>query len=449
MIYGVEYNDRNIRFVSGAAKSSENIFTVIVGKNGTGKSRLLRELIKSFIPEDCLFRERDLLSFWLGDKINNINVHSSGLPNGIIALSTSPFDKFPIPKKVEIDGFYEYLGLKGLSSQNLSLSFMSRIIGSLIRDINHNPEQAKIITSVLNYLGYDGYLEARLTMNPRRALEIVNSESLTVRLSDRSVYPGSPSFISSKLNARLILSCRDEIREAVMATVEKNEKPRIDLVIDDNGGYENGTFSPLSPSQLLLIEAGLYTLRDVGLRKKGSPDMFRINDASSGEQCVVMALLGIASHIRDGMLICIDEPEICLHPEWQEKFMSLLIGTFSNFKGCHFIIATHSPQIIANLEAKNCYVVSMETGVTTDARDLHNRSADFQLARIFKAPGYKNEFLSRELISALASLGVGNIPTSDERLRLDEILLLKDVIEDGDPVKRLMMLLEDALKEEK
>lgn len=447
MIYGVRYQERVYDFTTKPNRTGENIFTVIVGKNGTGKSRLLRELVKSFIPEDFLFRERDLLALWSHDKGNEFKVKSSGLPNGIIALSTSPFDKFPIPKKVEIDGFYEYLGLRGLSSANLSLSFMSRIIGSLVRDINHNPDQAKTITSVLNYLGYDGYLEARLTMNPRRALEIINSDSID-RLSERSFYPGSPIGAYSKLNARLILLHREEIKDALLATLQENVKPRIDIVIDDRGGYENGTFSPLSPSQLLLIESGLYTLRDVGLRKKDTQEMFRINDASSGEQCVVMALLGIASHIRDGMLICIDEPEICLHPEWQEKFMSLLIGTFSNFRGCHFIVATHSPQIVANLEKRNCYVVSMETGVTTDAKDLHNRSADFQLARIFKAPGYKNEFLSRELISVLGYLGEGKIPTEEEKQRLEDMLLLKDVLEDGDPVKRLMTLLEEALREE-
>lgn len=59
---------------------------------------------------------------------------------------------------------------------------------------------------------------------------------------------------------------------------------------------------------------------------------FSIKDASSGEQSIILSILGIASKIKDNSLICIDEPEICLHPEWQEKYIEILTQTFTNYK---------------------------------------------------------------------------------------------------------------------
>ncbi len=45
-----------------------------------------------------------------------------------------------------------------------------------------------------------------------------------------------------------------------------------------------------------------------------------------------MNILGISTEIRDNSLICIDEPELSLHPKWQEKYMKLLMNTFSDYK---------------------------------------------------------------------------------------------------------------------
>ena len=81
--------------------------------------------------------------------------------------------------------------------------------------------------------------------------------------------------------------------------------------------------------------------------------------ASSGEQCLLVMLLGIAGHITDGSIILIDEPEISLHPRWQEEFIIMLTKAFLTYSGCQFIIATHSPQIISNLPNKGCYITSL------------------------------------------------------------------------------------------
>jgi len=113
----------------------------------------------------------------------------------------------------------------------------------------------------------------------------------------------------------------------------------------------------------------------------------------------MMGLLGIGSQICDGALICIDEPEVCLHPEWQARYIELLYQTFDGYRDCHFVIATHSPQVVAHLPRGNCYVTPMETGIAQSSARYAGQSIDFQLARLFQAPGHRNEYLIRVAVN--------------------------------------------------
>ncbi|WDZ50586.1 AAA family ATPase [Acinetobacter vivianii] len=72
-----------------------------------------------------------------------------------------------------------------------------------------------------------------------------------------------------------------------------------------------------------------------------------LNSLSSGEQHLIV-LIGklIFSNIKDG-LILIDEPEISLHPAWQEKFLEILMS-IQELTKFDLLIATHSPQLIGD-----------------------------------------------------------------------------------------------------
>ncbi|TOE35513.1 ATP-binding protein, partial [Vibrio parahaemolyticus] len=82
----------------------------------------------------------------------------------------------------------------------------------------------------------------------------------------------------------------------------------------------------------------------------------------------------------DNSIILIDEPEISLHPKWQENFMPLLMSVFSGYQSCQFIIASHSPQIVSNVSKTNCFVTSISKGSIYESSYFYNKSSDFQLA---------------------------------------------------------------------
>lgn len=451
MLKSCEYGGRLLNFiVPDSYESGANKFTVIVGKNGTGKSRLLRALVKTFvnvIESDERERERAISGMF---KPQEIKIPHGPAPSRVIALSTSPFDRFPINNGIDDNEEYQYLGLRGLGNRNLSLSFISSIVSALLSSVVDDPNQAHTVQTVLKYLGYNGFIEARFvtltrasTLDTLLASSDVGSAISEIRSRNGGMREDRFLYRLNRLSTAELKDAHDALHYWRMT----NRRPRLDLVIDGAGVRTRDTAEKLDKSLLPLFKLGFFQLRDIGLQKQHHDSTIRINDASSGEQCVVMALLGIASHIQDGALICIDEPEICLHPEWQERYIQLLMTTFGQFKNCHFVIATHSPQIVAKLQDTNCFVMDLESGITTASSEFNGRSIDFQLARVFKAPGDQNEYLSRVVFNALRLIGSGKKLGTDQVSEVLGILALKDRISTEDPVRQLMEILEESLKE--
>jgi len=88
----------------------------------------------------------------------------------------------------------------------------------------------------------------------------------------------------------------------------------------------------------------------------------------------------------------------------------------------------------------------MHDGQIEDAVKYNNRSADFQLAEVFNTPGFKNEYLMRELLSILVSLSSGKELSNENRDFIANVIGLKESINHGDPVLDLIVLLEESIR---
>ncbi|PLC59432.1 hypothetical protein [Photobacterium carnosum] len=107
----------------------ENCYTMLTGKNGVGKSRLISELAREYTERYDVHREEYVFH----------NHYKSVDQPKIIAVSTSPFDKFPLhrkrPNTYEISN-YRYVGIRsagafGASAISLISSAMSGIFEKL------------------------------------------------------------------------------------------------------------------------------------------------------------------------------------------------------------------------------------------------------------------------------------------------------------------------------
>lgn len=444
--------ERRFDFVApdNVVSKAENTYTIIVGRNGTGKSRLLRSVVTNLIGAVV-----DRNSLARDERINSASDPSGLLdmswpPSQIICASTSPFDKFPLLRRDHLIRGYTYLGLRGLPSSNLGLAYMGRIIFSLIEAADLSRSQAGAIADVLKYLGYRGEIHARLQIPANRIFaELLTASDPGQMLEERARPPvlgGDGLGTLRALFADDIGAFWKVIEVANRLSSASSPSRVIDTLIDEYGVtfHCNPEFD--RSELILLARAGLLRMREVILYKEGVGRPIKLHEASSGEQAVVMGLLGIGSHIKDHALVCIDEPEVCLHPEWQERYIELLFHTFRQYCGCHFLIATHSPQIVAQIPEGSCFVMSMEGGEARKAQDYARRSVDFQLAEVFNAPGFRNEYLSRVALNLFAK---ASKKKQFDQQSLHELVALRKALvglHATDPLRDLIIALEEMVK---
>jgi len=85
-------------------------------------------------------------------------------------------------------------------------------------------------------------------------------------------------------------------------------------------------------------------------------------------------------------LICIDEPELGLHPDWIKLVGEMMQSAAARTQ---LIVATHSPQIVAKLDPEQVIVTEKENGEThlrrLESRDLEKWLKEFNLSDLWLA----------------------------------------------------------------
>lgn len=77
-------------------------------------------------------------------------------------------------------------------------------------------------------------------------------------------------------------------------------------------------------------------------RNKSTNRLIQISDLSSGEKGIIHFIFSIYGYeLKDGVII-IDEPELHLHPQIQQKYLNIIFDVIKQMN-LQFIIATHSP----------------------------------------------------------------------------------------------------------
>ncbi len=378
-----------------------NTFTVIVGKNGVGKSRLLAEIAKACTRESQPQRP--------------FNRMLPDLSPVVIAASTSPFDKFPSPPRRhgKTERNYRYVGMRGegLYGASSAVSLLSSAARGLLAKLGEQRPSVNLL-AVLNSLSFSPKFRFVLKPQYQRFEDVARAERRTRHAGLEMFKLGGRSYVMDvKLRRLLDTIPEGELAEVIRAMESVPEKPGVasSVVLDVDFGTQSAHLldRPMPPKLLhaflKLFETGLYRLTDIEVEKQYFGPL-SLRRASSGEQCMLVLMLGIAGHIQDGSVILVDEPEISLHPEWQEQFMEILQGTFGHYSSCQFIVATHSPQITARLGGSNSFIYSLTRRKLYSASQFSQRSADFQLAELFDAPGLMNEYISRVCFNLIAQL---------------------------------------------
>lgn len=460
-------------------KSDENYITVMTGKNGSGKSRILEFVSRSFVNSDDLLRYHP--ERWaegvlynrpraISYKTDSVCYTSSGFdvfadsmhrevsmsfetkspvdnrydvfPAKVICLSTSPFDRFPSTKRrtkwmtsdrdADVnDSIYTYIGLKSSSSVSVK-GMIANVIDTILRSPEKINSNVGVIRDTLSYLGYGKRI--RLTFKSAISNGLLLHDDLDDVMLNIKMLNDSSNYDLRKLS------------EAIKTLRSRHTNSKEQFSVSMNLVAEEMVNDDYISSIRLLLSNGIIKILGLKLSlDKDNRRFITFSHASSGEQCLALMMLGIASVIESNSLICIDEPEISLHPEWQEEFIPMIKKSFSAYTGCHFIIATHSPLIISNLVDEHCSVLDLDQNELLEL-SRKGYSSDYQLATLFKSPGFKNEYLVNESLDILNLFSKSKMIDDETIQRAQNLVELIGKLDFDDPVYSLISTIEKVLE---
>lgn len=198
---------------------------------------------------------------------------------------------------------------------------------------------------------------------------------------DQNMTQNIPSLIATKINKEIFKNRNKTIGEV------------IDRVCDDI----NSIFKVMDLDVKLIGLSEDNDTRPVFKNSLGKE--FDITGLSSGEKQLFLRALSLKFLEVNNSIILIDEPEISLHPQWQQKIIHVYESIGENNQ---LIIATHSPHIIGDIEAKQLRVIKRDNNgisVVDNSKliETYGKSTGDILSTTMKLDSLRNEDITEKL----------------------------------------------------
>ena len=157
------------------------------------------------------------------------------------------------------------------------------------------------------------------------------------------------------VNTNLIKDIPSYIATKMISAMLKNKNEKVGDVQKKVFNEINEIFENLSID--VKVEDISQDGRNITLFTNSSGDEFDINELSSGEKQLFLRTLAIRMLNPENSIILIDEPELSLHPKWQQRIVDVYrkIG-----KNNQIIIATHSPHILGSVKKENIMLLDKD-----------------------------------------------------------------------------------------
>lgn len=192
------------------------------------------------------------------------------------------------------------------------------------------------------------------------------------------------------------------IRYAIEAFFGKNYKMHVNrtenLLLVENGNHEI-SFANLSEGEKAII----LLIGDIA-RKLAITSSVRYKALP----------IDVKDIINSNGIILIDEIEMHLHPSWQRRISKILVDTFPN---CQFIITTHSPQVLGELQPQEIRLLNnFEISVPSQSFGLDSNSILDNVQNTSKEPLSLNSNISKKLSEVSDLIEKSEFQTARKRL---------------------------------
>jgi len=371
IIDGVKYEFTNDTFDA----KSKNLYTVIIGGNASGKSRLLVNLLQAFRFTANKRLKRSSTDYELAVEVNheihNVKSFWDDAPISIseinlVCISNSVYDKFPHERSS--DKNYSYIGLKQIGFSDSRRSAVYDLIDKIHENIDNKLFMNKA-TTLFNFLGIEPILKLNLryTFSAKSKKEndlFSNSKSIKslqeylLGLTKRGFYRNHNKKIAAWAEDEEFLKGFQKFISEFKSLNSMADSESLVYEINFKNSEKSRDFMNEYKYFSALRRLNILTYRDITLNK--NQIKYDILDSSTGELGLLMTFLRAIPDIKSQSLIFIDEPEISLHPSWQMKYMELLQIFMKGFEGCHIFIATHSHLLLSDLKEEWSSVVVLK-----------------------------------------------------------------------------------------
>lgn len=275
---------------------------VLAGSNGTGKTRVLESILEYF--QDYIYHNYKQNS-------NKIEMYFEEKEN---------ICRDNVGNEMEL-----YAGLKEFSYNE-----------------TNNPRNEKHIKikKELDILPKVIYVPTEINFQKMNtASTTLVQEYNFINIVNTNLIKGIPSYIATKMISAMLKN--------------KNEKV---------GDVQKKVFDEINEIfEILDIDVKAEDISQDGknmpIFENSSGDKFDINELSSGEKQLFLRTLAIKMLNPQNSIILIDEPELSLHPKWQQRIVDVYkkIG-----KNNQIIIATHSPHILGSVKKENIMLLDKD-----------------------------------------------------------------------------------------
>ncbi len=336
--------------------------SVIVGINGAGKSSLL-DAIANLLMKLLTYITEIQLDDWVESTIETIDEN----------------DQI----------FMKLTDIKyGKKQALLDIKISDNRYGSISWDIIKKQKKGIELKSE-QIMSYMDYLEEQLELNREFNLPVLfYYRTHNMMLHSESIYPKDDD---NQYEIKQLNAYRGYFNPQInnfqdfffWFRVEEDYENEIRLRQDNN--YRNPNLEVIRKAIEKFLEGFPNThfsnLRVVRTQYHRNPDVnssplsliitkndqdFNLDQLSDGEKTVLMLVTDLARRLAianpglgvDALqgegIVLIDEIDLHLHPQWQRIVIPSFTRTFPN---CHFIVTTHSPQVLSQVNRENVFIL--------------------------------------------------------------------------------------------
>jgi predicted ATP-binding protein involved in virulence len=433
----------NFRQFKDLSIDFENDLTVLIGKNGTGKTSVLESLAKTFsyLNARIIKHNRNGKSLVASDVrincysntevISQLKFGSKTLYDGILARPdvgvTNPKDS-KLEKYQDFSTFFrivnDFQRKRGSNEINIPLFASYFVERSQNRsDKSFNLEKLSGIDlnnrfTAIDKTATDGTTNLEQFLEWYVALDnIINHET-----SQEETTPLEEEVSALKVLAKndthplwnLYIEQQAKLESLKYTNTVGSQKEHIDL----KKNVDNAIIHAIPEFKSMFVDKSTgraqvkVQLKDVAVN---------VLHVSKGQQVILSLIADIArrlsllnpnlhNHLNGQGIILIDEVELHLHPAWQQSLVLTLLNTFPNIQ---FILSTHSPQVLSTVDKRNIRYFSDQNEGQTQLS-----------APTFQSKGVSNNDILEQLMYTWST------PDIDEAKWENELV---ELIENGTP----------------